>query len=221
MQAKIFVGIPMYCQTGSPQNIASLLAMERQYGGLIGEYQFIGDSLVSRGRNNLVHFFLKSDHTHLLFIDADLSFGPQIAERLLSHDKDIVCGWYPKKQLEFAPVYNKLPAASIDPETALLEVRHAGTGMMLIRRNVIERMIEAHPELRYRRAPDEAHGGEYSHDLFSVGVVNEEYLSEDWYFCDRWRKLGGQVWVDTKCGAKHLGLIEYPTPFQLKQPEAK
>lgn len=58
------------------------------------------ESLITRGRNCLSAMFLENkDLTHLLFIDADISWRPEDVLKLAKHDKDIVGGCYPKKKL--------------------------------------------------------------------------------------------------------------------------
>lgn len=55
------------------------------------------ESLVTRARNVLLAYFLNSDYTHLLFIDADIEFQVDDVIKMYAHDKDVVVGAYPKK----------------------------------------------------------------------------------------------------------------------------
>lgn len=171
----------------------------------------VGDSLVSRSRNVLAAEFLKTDCTHLLFIDTDLIFSPDHVARLVSHDKDIVCGLYPKKQRKLAWVCNMIAGEEAN-ENGLQRIKYAGTGFLMIHRRVFESMIAAHPEIAYN--PDaEEEGSKW--DLFPVGVYKKRYLSEDWFFCQRALDLGFDVWADTRVILKHVGEMIYPVdnPF--------
>jgi hypothetical protein len=57
------------------------------------------ESLITRARNNMVAKFMsKPDTTHLLFIDSDITWSPVDVVKLLSHDKDVIGGIYPKKR---------------------------------------------------------------------------------------------------------------------------
>lgn len=174
----------------------------------------IGDSLVARARNRIAAKFLRSeDFTHLLFLDTDLIFSPEHIARLVSHDEPIVAGLYPKKQRELAWVCNLLPGEETD-ERGLQQVRYAGTGCLLIAREVLERMREAYPELEY----DPDHGDEpgVKWDFFRCGVYRcpesglRRYLSEDWWFCQMALDLGYRIWMDTQVVCKHVGQMVYP-----------
>jgi hypothetical protein len=185
-----------------------------------------GDSLVSRARNSLTADFLESDCTDLVFIDSDIIFSGEHVRRLLGHDVDIVGGFYPKKQEgPIAWVCNGCLGEErpILP-SGLQEVRYMGTGFLRVKRHVFEKMIESWPEMEYK--PDHRERREW--DFWSVGVYRNagagrtgetpvppgRYLSEDWYFCQRWLDLGGKVWGDTGIVLKHVGQAVYPLRSQ-------
>ena len=61
--------------------------------------QFVSDSLVTRSRNGLIGKSMSiSTVTHMLFIDADITFHPLDIVKLLVTDKDVIGGIYPLKQ---------------------------------------------------------------------------------------------------------------------------
>jgi hypothetical protein len=80
---------------------------------------------------------------------------------------------------------------------------------MLIRRNVIEKLVAAYPERNY--AVDHVYTGQEGqrqfHALFECMIDPEtkEYLSEDFGFCRIWRALGGRIWLDVEGGLTHTG----------------
>jgi len=177
-----------------------------------------GDSLVSRARNTLSAQFLASDCTHLLFIDSDLIFSRDQVLQLLSHGKPVVGGFYPKKQDgELAWVCNAFAdAPEQDPGTDLLRVRYLGTGFLLIERAVFEMMAEAYA-LHY--TPDGQPDG-VDWDFWPVGIHQapdgrRRYLSEDWYFCQRWADMGGTIWADPHVVLRHCGHAIYPLQSQV------
>src|ERR1700761_8056209 len=67
-----------------------------------------GESHIDRARNRIAKLFLDTDYSHLLFLDSDVLAECRDIELLLSHDKDIVCGLYPKKTRRLDWVINAL-----------------------------------------------------------------------------------------------------------------
>lgn len=188
------------------------------------EAEVYGDSLVSRARNTLSAQFLKTDCTHLLWIDSDIIFKPEDVARLASHDVGVVAGFYPKKQAELAWVCNALAEpAAVDPTTGLQPVRYMGTGFMLIAREVFERMRNEYPDIAF--TPD-GKEEETEWDFWQVGVYKfpdgfRRYLSEDWWFCQRCLDMGIQVHADTRIVVQHIGEVAYPLPDQRHKYEVR
>lgn len=222
---KLFIGLPIYAQVPAffLQSLLALQARKPLYAADGREIQITigmsqGDG-VARSRNQLSADFLASGCTHLLFIDCDLIFSAEHVARIVSHDVPLVGGLYPKKQdVPGLPewVLNSLPNTAPD-EHGLQEVRYIGTGFMCIRRDVFEMIL-----LHYR--PDIEFTADYGArrqewDFWPMGVYTyndgtRRYLSEDWYFCQRWLDCGGKVLADTQTIIKHIGPTIFPTAQQ-------
>lgn len=188
-----------------------------------------GDSLVNRARNNLAHKFLKGFETAqgvmkydwLLFLDTDLIFPPQNLQMVydlgVKNGPGIYCGTYPIKQLRPKVVFNAMPGQVPDKD-GVVSVREAGTGFMMIHRKVFEQMIEKFSdEMRYEADMGDSQAPRtIMYDFFSVGVRHDtlagykRFLSEDWYFCQRWREMGGKILMHTKVQCGHIGQFVYP-----------
>ena len=169
------------------------------------------ESLVTRARNTLIAKGMvarpgNKEATHLMFIDADVGFNVQDIYRLIADDKDIVAGLYPKKSYPVEFVYNRLPEDPPIDENGMVRVKHAGTGFMLMKREVISRMFTQYPQLKYRNELNIDNKFEpFLFGLFDTGIKEGSYLSEDYMFCDRWRDIGGDIWVDTRVKLSHSG----------------
>jgi hypothetical protein len=188
-----------------------------------------GDALITRARANLMTQFLDDPTaTHFLFIDADIGFQPNQVFRLIESDADVVAGLYPIKRVNWdkakrAIEANKpnVPSASLDyvleindPDHVVVvngftRVRYAGTGFLMIRRQVFEKMCAAYPALQFFR--------EHSFDALAESpnrfalfecVIDPKtgtYLSEDFAFCKRWTDMGGEIWADLESRLDHVG----------------
>ena len=165
------------------------------------------ESLISRARNTLVAKFLSNpDSTHLMFIDADIGWEPWHLLALLNHDKDVVGGLYPMKTSPVKWCVNGIPGAPDNDPNGLLEVTKTGTGFMLIKREVFEK-LKGHPAVK-PFANDIGLDASLDKDMktyFDTAVRENRYYSEDWTFCENWRDLGGQVWVDKRILLRHVG----------------
>jgi hypothetical protein len=195
-----------------------------------------GDSLITRSRNKLVATFLDMPQaTHLMFIDADISFHPEDIHRMLKFDHDVVAGMYPVKNFDWAQVKRKMSAEM--PEDKLAESGlhfvglpcpekdrehregfvtgiYAGTGFMLMRRSCLERMVLAYPQTKYDVAhvyPMPAVPSQNQYALFDCMIEpgTNIYLSEDFTFCRRWRDIGGKIWLDPQSRLTHYGTFRF------------
>ena len=179
---KIFIATPMYggiCGGQYCKSTADLSAMAAQYGMDVRFFYLFNESLITRARNYLVDEFLRSDCTHLMFIDSDIGFDPNdvIALSVIAKentDKDIVCGPYPKKCIAWEKIKRAVDKGFADKDPSNLEkyvgdfvfnpkgnttsipldepveVLEGGTGFMMIRREALEKFGKAYPQYYYK-----------------------------------------------------------------------
>jgi hypothetical protein len=100
-------------------------------------------------------------------------------------------------------------------ENNLTKVRHLATGFMMIKRNTLEQLMFAFPETKYEDDVGFLKGDEnkYAYALFDCGVEEGHYFSEDWLFCHRWSKMGGNIYVDVTINLKHTGIEDFNGSF--------
>jgi hypothetical protein len=164
------------------------------------------ESLISRARNTLTAKFLHNkESTHLMFIDADIGWEPWHLLVMLNRDVDVIGGLYPMKSLPVKWCVNGFEGAE-EGADGLQEVSKTGTGFMLIKRHVFEK-LDAHPATRpfMNDIGLPAELNPYMKTYFDTAVRENRYYSEDWTFCENWRDLGGKVWVDKRVLLKHTG----------------
>jgi hypothetical protein len=197
------------------------------------------DALISRARSTLAAAFLDDPAaTHLLFIDADISFEPQQVERLLCFEKDFTGALYPLKAIDWDFIPQRCVERGETVQQAALsyvgtfcseiERRHegefvtgiyAGGGFQMIRRSALERMIADYPETHFTSVHSLPMSGSRreavpSSNLFALFdcIIDPEtgaYLSEDYSFCRRWRQIGGEIWIDTASKLTHCGPYQF------------
>lgn len=173
---------------------------------------------VVRARSRLVRMFLEGDATHLLFVDSDVSFEPALIRRMLAVGKDFVAAPYPSRssinfklvaqaaaqgrpELAEAVAYryamHLLDGGVAVGEDGTAEIRRIGLGCTLLTRECLASMTELYgrPE-RGLTFADRANGTPVSTvALFGLLLEEGELYSEDFSFCNRWRAMGGKVWL--------------------------
>lgn len=166
----------------------------------------VNESLISRARNTLTAKFLdQEDSTHLFFVDADIGWEPWHLLVLLNRKVDVIGGLYPMKTMPIKWVVNGFDGAEEGPD-GLQEVSKAGTGFLLMKKEVFAKM-NGHPAVKpYKN--DIGLDPKYDKHLktyFDTAVRQGRYYSEDWTFCENWRDIGGKVWVDKRVLLRHSG----------------
>jgi hypothetical protein len=179
---KIFVATPMYSGICGGQYTRAMIELQK----ICSEYEIkteffflFNESLITRARNYCADEFMRSDYTHLMFIDSDIGFNPHDVLALAAladpeSDKDIVCGPYPKKVISWEKIKRAVDKGFADenpqklanfvgdyvfnpadgrPEIPLnepVEVLEGGTGFMMIQRKAFENYAKAYPEFSYK-----------------------------------------------------------------------
>lgn len=235
---KIFLATPMYggqCYGHYAQSVYQFRDVVRERGwDMVFSFMF-NESLIQRARNGMTHLFLKSDCTHMLFIDADIQFNPHEVADMIVADKDVICGIYPKKEINWWSVDNavkggvpwdKLKAYTgafvinlLSGEGSItiannqpFEVAAAGTGCMLIKRQVFEKLKKA--TKTYTNDITDLSGQlghEKIYNFFDVPICPESnrLLSEDYAFCHAWRAIKGKIYAAPWVGLTHIGTYQF------------
>jgi hypothetical protein len=103
-------------------------------------------------------------------------------------------------------VVNGFDGAETSEDGNLQEVSKTGTGFMLVKRDVFEKLNQ-HPAVRPFNndigLPKEL--DQHLRTYYDTAVRENRYYSEDWTFSENWRDLGGKVWVDKRVLLRHTG----------------
>lgn len=214
-QHNIFFATPCYGGLVTDQFFLSMFRVSQtlmRHGINFRVTTLRNESLIPRARNILTAMFLESECSHLLFVDADIEFQPDDVLRALAYDKPIMAAAYPKKTLPIQYAINfkfqDVASRQVRVENGAVELLDASTGFFMIKREVIEKMMEAYPELHYRNdsnIDEKLH--KYCYALFDTMIDPQDnrYLSEDYAFCRRWQAIGGEIWLDPNTKLNHVG----------------
>lgn len=217
-----------------------VLAGAAERAGMACSFAWLSNNAsIDRARNGLAAAFVQSDATHLVFIDGDIGFVPEelldVVARMQADDRLAVVGApYPKRRINWGLVASAaarglggsdpaqlerfsgvFPIDLADPQGEYrldqpIELVRTGTGLMVIRRDVIETLCARHPELRYAAdALDRESGlsGEHITALFQplIDPDTGHLLSDDYAFCHRVRAAGFRIWLAPWMRTSHTG----------------
>ena len=156
------------------------------------------DAVIAKSRNDLFAFAYKQNYDDLVFIDADIAWGPDQFMQLISHPVDLVAGIYPKKaKIEDYPVNFLTDKMGIS--NGLMEVASVPTGFMRLSRNAIKILWDQSSSYTVNQDT------EIYKMVFEVGIVGGRFISEDIIMCLKWRELGHKLYLDPFIKLNHVG----------------
>lgn len=159
-------------------------------------------SILPQSRHKILSEALKTNSTHLLFIDSDQTFPADLAHRLMQHQKKVVGCNIATKTLPSNPTarqFNNTRAGELvythEDSKGLEQVWRLGCGIMLIDLLAMRREGLRNPP------------------WFDITWHEEtqDYRGEDWFFCERLEQAGIKIYVDHELSWEvgHIGKMNY------------
>jgi len=188
---KLFFGTPCYgsvCNASFAQSLTNLSSLCTQHGIMLQIYLLNNESLITRARNYICDAFLRSECTHMIFVDADVGFNAMDVIALLAlqtqnKEYDIIGAAYPKKTIAWEKVkqaadkgfgdnnpadlskfvgdfvLNPLPGKEQINLFEPAQVLEIGTGFMMFPKDTLLKFKEAFPQYMYR--PDHVRSADF------------------------------------------------------------
>jgi len=235
--SKVFIALPAYGQINAAQTTSALMGLNRLLvvNGMDGGFGTLSFPDIEEIRNIFASIWYDTikGASHLLFIDSDMGFDPQIVIDMVMLDKPLVGALCPKRKIpvEFAGRAKPGPVkvvSSISHPHAFMEVDGVGGAIMLIRRDAMDAVLGKYPELideisiKNHAAKDmlDKQGVKRLLRVFDKIVINGEKFSEDLSFCMRWREAApeqwrqtedgkGEIWANISYSISHVGPHEF------------
>ena len=197
-------------------------------------FQVMKSSLVTQGRQLCVSGFMESNCTHMLFIDSDISFNFKMIERMINYDKDICLVPYPIKGVDHDKVKSRILAGeTLDPrllgnqytmsvpdpanvkvENGFIEVERGPAGCMLIKKEVIHKLIKEYPEFTIKQhtlIDGKLVTRKHMYNFFDTywNKDDKTYTGEDFYFCKLCKHAGIKMYALVDEYISHHGEFSY------------
>jgi len=203
------------CSAKFAKCLSNLISYSWYYGLKIYQVGATERVVVDWARNRIGDFaqkmenpFTQNKYTHLLWLDDDHVFNPDMAIALARHKKDMVSGLYFSRMPPYTPsVFVK--DLSVDDEyrhfplmvapNCLFEVDACGFGAMFMKRDVLDRVPEPWFTIDYKCGED-------------IGFCTHAKQSGIGIYCDGTYKLG-------HVGAPEIVTEDSYLAYQKKHPE--
>ena len=185
MSFRVAIGVPTN-RGVKPQTALSLM---RMVANTDCKFKFIVSTRgynTAENRNLIVAQAVKANCDYLLLTDDDMVYEPEYLTKLINHDKDIIGGIANTKYEEQKPVVEYLD----QPEEGLFKCKALGGGFLLIKTDVFKKVDQPH----------------FGYKWFENGMVQ---MSNDWFFCEKARKAGYDIWADSSLKLGHIGEYAY------------
>jgi len=232
----IAIATPMYggnCKGAYMHSVLPLSYALASRGDSVSYPIVYNESIITRARDSLVHEMLDSGADGILFVDADTSFDPLAVLDMIDSGKDVIGAIYPKKSINWNLVREAVLAGETDlakysgyfigrsiPQGVGIKldepvaVDGVGTGLMYISRRVFEEMA---PSCKTYKDVTTKNGQTIVRDItqFFDMQFNEhgELLGEDYYFCEKWKQMGGEVYAAPWVNTAHHGDYAFSGSF--------
>jgi len=197
-------------------------------------FQVMKSSLVTQGRQLCVSGFMESSCTHMLFIDSDISFNYKMIERMINYDKEICLVPYPIKGTDHDKVRARILAgetlsphllgnqytmsvpdpANVKVTDGFIEVERGPAGCMLIKKEVIHKLIKEYPEFtinQHTLIDGKLVTRNHMYNFFDTywNKDDKTYTGEDFYFCKLCKHAGIKMYALVDEYISHHGEYSY------------
>jgi hypothetical protein len=235
--SKLLIATPAHGETFYTPYVHTMFRLHRALipAGWTLSFASVSFADVAESRNFLLtHWFDKTDATHILFVDADMGFEPQLVQEMIALNKPVVGAVSPRRAIDLKRLA-KIASEGTSAESAIsrahdyivqtvrgrtagrkkgfIEVDGVGAGVLLIQRGAIEQMLKKLPNLSDKTAPKTSPIARNLDRLiraFDPVTTGAGRLSEDFSFCHRWRnECGGEIWASTERKITHVGMHHF------------
>src|SRR5262252_9370882 len=217
MPHKIFVFVPAFGQTITATTFLTTHALQQHLGakGIGGGVSTLSFPDIAELREMALTIWYDTmpDVSHLLFIDADMGFTPDLITDMILFDEPLVGAIYPQRKLPLSWAGSGTGQAQTERRGNFMLVEGVGMGCTLIRRDLVAKMIERFPELEDKRLALHPAGdtlrnagtGRLLRLFEKMDVPERGVISEDLSFCIRAAAVGAKCWAAIGHRMSHVG----------------
>lgn len=224
MAHKVFTFVPAFGHMIQAVTFLTTHALQQALAakGISGGITTMSFPDIAELRNMIITIWYDCmDASHILFVDADMGFHPDLVLDMLMFDEPVVGTIYPQRKFPLSWAGSGTGEAMTERRGGFMKVEGVGMGCTLIRRDAIKTMLDQHPEMidtRMQMHPAygtlKAAGTERMIRCFDcIDIPERGKVSEDLSFCIRWNRCGGTVWANINHRISHVGPHDFSARY--------
>lgn len=225
MAKDIFIFVPAFGQVITATTFLTTHAIRAHLGskGIGGGISTLSfpDIAELRSMATTIWFDTMPSSSHILFIDADMGFAPELISDMLMFDEPLIGAIYPQRKLPLSWAGSGTGASVTQRRGDFMEVEGVGFGCTLISRACIQAMIDKYPELIDSRLHLHPAGETLRQTgtnrllrfFEKMDIPERGIVSEDLSFCIRYRQAGGLVWAAIGHKISHVGPYDFAARY--------
>jgi hypothetical protein len=221
MATKVFIFVPAFGQVVSATTFLTTHAIQQLLGskGIGGGVSTLSfpDIAELRSMALTIWYDTMPDVKYFLQIDADMGFPPEMVMDMILFDEPLIGTVYPQRKMPLSWAGSGTGQPTTERRGNFMLVEGVGMGCTLIRRDLIDKMVEKFPELidtRLKLHPaGETLRGAGANRLLrffeKMDIPDRGVVSEDLSFCIRAGQVGAQCWAAGGYRISHVGPFDY------------
>jgi len=157
------------------------------------------ESILPMARNELFTIAINGGFDCMVFIDSDVYCDPQTFINVVNSDKEIICIPTVKKaddeqyDIHFDPDED----ITASKNGNLIKVSRVSTSCLKIGKKALAALAENSADTMFR--------GKQLKNVCQYDFMGPAFMGEDIYLCEKLKKLGFEIWVDTRTTCMHIG----------------
>lgn len=162
------------------------------------------ESILPMARNEILTAAIQGDFDSLLFIDSDVYCDPQTFIDVVKSTKDVVAIPTVKKSDEES--YDISLNETSKLEGNWIEVNSVSTSCLKLSKKVLKDLAANSTKTMFR--------GKELNNICQYDFVADGFIGEDIYLCQKIKRLGFAIWVNTASTCMHIGPKIYTGNFK-------
>lgn len=166
------------------------------------------ESILPMARNELFTLAINGNFDCMIFIDSDVYCDPQTFINVVNSSKEIICIPTVKKSddEQYDIHFDTSTGFAVFENGNLIKADRVSTSCLKIGKKALASLAENSTDTIFRGKPLK--------NVCQYDFIGPAFMGEDIYLCEKLKKLGFEIWVDTRTTCMHIGPKVYEGNFK-------